>query len=198
MLFLGASCVLAHAQGTVYFYNFGLARVYEVDRLTPLSGPQFQAELLAGPSPSSLMPIATAGFLTGNEAGYFVPPVPAGVVKINSVNPQSPAWVQVDVWNTASGATFTEAKGSGLPNSWWQSSVFSVETGGGFQGPIAGYLTGLGTQPVYLNEIPEPSVLALGALGAVVVAACGRSPRHRFSGVDSSGSTANFKTCGKH
>jgi hypothetical protein len=34
----------------------------------------------------------------------------------------------VDVWSTATGATFDEARASGLANAWAQSSVFPVQT----------------------------------------------------------------------
>src|SRR5262249_19679074 len=136
LLLLALRTLAAHAQGTVAFANLAPgdvvnAPVYMSDRATRLSGPQFMAELLAGPSADALLPITATGFLTGNGAGYFN----ADVQAISSVAPGSAAWIQVDVWNTASGATFSEARISGLPDSWWQSSVFSVITGGGFQGP---------------------------------------------------------------
>lgn len=157
-----------YGQGTVAFANIGVglnAPVYQSDGVTPLSGPQFMAELLVGPSQSSLAHIASTGFLTGAGAGYFN----AYVETINSVPPLATAWIQVDIWNTSSGPTFDQAKASGLPNSWWQSSVFSVQTGGGFQGPLPAVLTGLGNSAVYLNGVPEPSGLALVGLGMAVV-----------------------------
>jgi len=61
-----ASSGAVHAQGTVWFSNLFRpdvdAPVYESDRVTRLSGPQFQAELLAGPSELSMTSIATTGF----------------------------------------------------------------------------------------------------------------------------------------
>jgi hypothetical protein len=159
--------LVVHAQGTVYFSNAsttGLvnAPVYESDGVTKCSGPQFMAELFAGPAANNLSSIATTGFFTGVDAGYF-----DGLgQQINSVAPRAVAWIQVDVWNTAAGATFAQAKTSGLPNSWWQSSVFTVITGGGFQGAPPVPLTGLGTSPVFLNSVPEPSALALVGLAA--------------------------------
>jgi len=170
-LLINASCVTAMAQGTVFFSNGAPggridAPVYMSDGVTPLSGPQFMADLLGGPSASNLASIAMTGFLTGAGAGYFN----GGTVSISSVAPGSTAWVQVDVWNTASGSTFTQAKASGLPNSWWQSSVFTVTTGGGTINPFPpGALAGLGTSRVYLNSVPEPCTLALAALGASMV-----------------------------
>jgi len=167
---IAGCCLTANAQGTVVFSNLQVgapnAPVYETDGVTKLSGPQFIAQLLAGPNANNLASIATTGFLTGNGAGYFV----GGVVAINSVPYGGTAWVQVHVWNTASGATFAQAQASGLPNSWWQSSIFTVQTGAPVPTPSPpGTLTGLGTLPVYLNSVPEPSTFGLAGLGAALV-----------------------------
>ena len=170
-------CSFAYAQGTVYFSNIDIpagvnAPVYESDGITKLSGSQFMAELLGGPSATSLASVATTSFLTGNGAGYFVGGV-GGLQAINTVSPGSMAWVAVEVWNMASGASFQQAKASGLPNSWWESPEFSLITGGyptgvGPAPPAA--LTGLGTSPVYLNgAVPEPSSFALVGLGAAIL-----------------------------
>ena len=159
--------------GTVDFANVssGLgpnAPVYESDGVTKLSGPQFMAELFAGPSANNLAGIAMIGFASGTQAGYFF----GGVQSINSVPGGGIAWVQVDVWNTANGASFPQAQASGLPDSWWQSSLFTVVTGNMFTGggptPPA-TLSGLGNSPVFLNSIPEPSVLAFACLGFATI-----------------------------
>jgi len=157
----------------MWFVNIGPvgsglnAPVYESDGVIKLSGSQYMAELLGGPSASSLGPVATTSFFTGNGAGYFngltqgIPGVPGG----------TEGWVEVLVWNTASGLTFDQAKASGLPNSWWQSSVFTVRTGITVVNPSAGgLLLGLGNSPVFLNgAVPEPSMFALAGLGAALV-----------------------------
>jgi hypothetical protein len=169
-----AASVTACAQGTVVFANFfGTydpdAAVYESDGVTPCVGPQFRAELFAGPSVSSMSSIAMVGFAGPSQAGYFFD----GVQTINSVAPGSTAWIQVDVWNTASGATFTAAKDSGLPNSWWQSAIFTVQIVSPPAFPTR--LTGLGESPVFLNSVPEPSIFAFAALGMALVAVRSRT-----------------------
>jgi hypothetical protein len=159
----------AYSQGTVNFSNVGSggsinAPVYESDGVTKLSGSQFTAELFAGPNANNLAAIAMIGFAGGTQAGYFF----GGVQSINSVAGGDTAWIQVDVWNTANGASFPQAQASGLPDSWWQSSLFTVVTGNLITGAgptPAAPLTGLGTSPVYLNSVPEPSTLALVGLG---------------------------------
>ena len=163
---------IAYSQGTLDFVNIGPtgsglnAPVYQSDGLTPLSGAQFMAELLAGPTANSLASIATTGFLEGAGAGYFN----GGPVFVNSVVPGSPAWVQINVWSGASGHSFAQAKASGSDNSWWQSSVFSVITGNPNVNPTPpALLTGLGNSPVYLNCRSRAVHVRLAALGAVVM-----------------------------
>ncbi len=166
--------VASRGQGTVNFVNIYPnsanpivnAPVYEADGATKCTGTQFVAELLGGPNASNLVSVATTGFGTGFAAGYFN----GGLQRINSVPPGWTAWVQVDVWNTASGPTFQLAQASGLPNSWWQSSVFPIMLGGAGVPPTpATILTGLGTSPVFLNgAVPEPSPLALCILAGML------------------------------
>ena len=189
-LFFGS---IAYGQGTVWFGNypyitaevFARAPVYLADGVTLLSGPQFSAQLLEGPDPNNLLSIATTGFLTGPQAGYF-----GSYLTINGVAPQTTAWVQVRVWNTGSGASFLQAEASGLPNSWWQSSTFSIVTG---DSRIPGILEGLGQSPVELNSVPvpEPSAAALVGLGAALMVGWRvlNKSRHRMSGT-----TINLKT----
>ena len=173
VVLLGVGLILKTlAQGTVEFSNIHTgaplnAPVYEADGITKLSGSQFIAELLAGPSATNLGSVATTPFRTGNGAGYFY----VQSVPVSTVPPGSFAWLQVDVWNVTSGSSFAQAQASGLSNSWWQSGVFSVITGGGGVNPFPpAVLTGLGTSPVFLNgaTVPEPSAVALGITAAVL------------------------------
>lgn len=176
------SVLQAYSQGTVWFNNLDVsgvpnAPVYESDGVTKLFGSQFMAQLFAGPSANSLAAIAMTGFASGAQAGYFF----GGEQTINSVAGGALAWVQVDVWNTASGASFSQAKASGISDSWWQSPLFNVQTGnalgnGGGPTPPAA-LGGLGTSPVFLNPVPEPSVLTLFCVGFTAIFV--RIRRHR-------------------
>jgi hypothetical protein len=156
-----------NAQGTIDFANYAGGRgvnapVYQSDGTTKLLGSQFLAELLVGPAADSLASIATTGFLPGNGAGYFN----GGTQTVNGMAPGSTAWVEVRVWNTLSGGSFLQARASGLPDSWWESAVFSVGLGGGTINPsLPAALTGLDNSPVYLNSVPEPSALGLIGLG---------------------------------
>lgn len=167
---VSSSCVL-HAQGTINFSNLAVgqgvnAPVYESDGVTKISGSQFMAQLLVGPTVDNLVSIATTGFLTGNGAGYFN----GGSASVPGMVDGSFAWVQVGIWNTASGITFAQAKASQLPNSWWESSIFSVILGGGTVNPkVPAALTGLDTSPIYLNAVPEPGTAALLGLGVAVL-----------------------------
>jgi PEP-CTERM motif len=180
---------VAFAQGTVNFQNIVCnalnAPDYLSDGTTKLAGPQFMAELLGGPTATSLSLIATTPFLTTNNgAGYYL----GGVQTINTVPPGGDAFIQVNVWNTATGMTFNQARVSGLANAWAQSSVFTVTTGNptipGLPATLLGltplslnaavpipllFTTTPGTSPVYLNGVPEPSTLALVGFAAALV-----------------------------
>ncbi len=155
--------LVTFAQGTVNFVNLnsgaGLnAPVFLGDGTTKVSGAGFTAELLAGPNAASLASVATTGFLTGGGAGYFQ----GGVVAIGSVAPGAIAFLQVRVFDTASGSfPFAQANIGGI---WGQSSIFSVATGGAGSPPSTpASLAGLTSFSVGVL-IPEPSTLALATL----------------------------------
>lgn len=168
---LAASTISAQAQAIVVFSNgngtpdwIPDAPVFLSDGVTKASGPQFMAALFAGPTANNLAFVASTGFLQGAEAGYF-----NGGDQSTTIAAGEIGWAQIDVWNTASGATFDQAKASGLPNSWWQSSVIWVGTFKDMNGnPVPSIITALGTSPVYLNSVPEPSALALLCCGLAV------------------------------
>ena len=149
---------VAFAQGTVNFANIGGgldAPVHLNDSTTELAGPQYVAGLLAGPNAGSLTLIATAPFVA---AGYFV----GGARTINSVEAGGIAFIQVDVWDTAIGATFDQARASGFGNAWAQSSVFSLQTGNPRSTPPTTPATLIGLEPMTLNAGPPmPAKLSI-------------------------------------
>ena len=154
----------AYAQGTVNFANIVIeggvrvvdAPVFNVDGTTRLSGAGFQAQLVAGPNAGSLAVIgAPTGFLTGGGAGYFS----GGPRTIDSVPPGNAAALQVQAWDTASGATYAAALTKNT------SAVLNLAATGGSGNPpsLPAKMTGL--QSFSLKTVPEPSTIALGALG---------------------------------
>lgn len=111
--------------GTVNFANrsgsFNVP-IFDVDGVTRVAGPNFRAQLYAGPTMGSLNPVGpSVGFTTN---GYFfggsriIPDVAAGQV----------AYVQVRVWDNLSGTNYDSALSAGGKAG--ASSVFSIVTGG--------------------------------------------------------------------
>ncbi|HEV2209257.1 MAG TPA: hypothetical protein VG167_10815 [Verrucomicrobiae bacterium] len=181
-------CLSAEAQGTVLFENyFGNPAtdpaVYFADGVTRVRGPNYVAGLMAGPSAGNLTLVATTPFSTDPAlAGFFL----GGVQAISSVSPGSPAWIQLQFWDstlngTTTGATFAQAQAyslGGIPNMWGVSSLFSVAYTGN---PLA-------TPPVnpsdfrtelngYMLLVPEPGPAAFLGLACVVAAAVRRAPK---------------------
>jgi hypothetical protein len=127
---LGVACLAGHSQVSVNFANAWsgyLAPDYLSDGKTKLGGPEFQAELMVGPSADNLAPIATASFDSGLLSGLFF----GGSASIYTVNCWGTAYMQLNVWNTNAGATFDAARASGLADAWGQSSIFTVIVYGG-------------------------------------------------------------------
>ena len=113
------------------------------------------AELQAGPTESSLALIATTPFFTN---GYYL----GGDQTIDSVQGGGIAFIQVDVWNTATGTTFDQAQASGFGNAWAQSSVFSVHTGNPLGTPPTPPRSLFGLTPLSLNAGPPmPAQLSI-------------------------------------
>ena len=167
------TCLRVHAQGTVSFKNLNSnpvinAPVILSDGVTKASGPQYMAALLAGQSANNLYPIATTPFLTGGAAGYFA----GGVQSIPFVPGGGIAFIQLEFWNATAFNTWQVAQASGLPNAWGQSFIFPVVTGDPNATPPAtpAFLTGLGTSPIFLTLIPEPSSFVLAGLGLAIFA----------------------------
>ena len=177
----------AYAQGTLNFANINgtavNAPIHLMDGTTKVTGSQYIAALLAGPSAGALAQIATSPFLTGGGAGYFT----GGSAAVPTVAGGGTAFIQVDVWDTTlggttTGATDAQAKAywlAGHGNVWGASSFnyatdsgtpFSVVTANpssnppGTPSPLVG-LTSFSLAP----PVPEPSTFALAGLGAAAL-----------------------------
>lgn len=163
-----AACALAvisaYAQGTVNFNNRVSgsldAPVYEMGGITKLAGPDAWAQLYAGPTADAMAAIGAAvPFRTGTGAGYWNP-APDSTRTIATVSAGTSAFVQVKAWKGASGSTWDSAVEKG------QSALFQVVTGGAGSPPsLPANLTSLQS----FSLVPEPSLLALGAIGAAAL-----------------------------
>lgn len=152
----------AYGQGTVQFNNRIVgtvdARVFMPDKTTGV-GADFTAQLYAGTSASSLTavtPVTTFRTSSAAAAGYVTPVD----VTIPGIAGGSTAFIQMKVWD---GASFASPK-----SAFGQSGVIPVVLGGGGVPPApAAALAGLAT--FNLTAVPEPSTIALGALGVAAL-----------------------------
>lgn len=176
-LLIACTTASAFAQGTVFFANrlssSIFAKVTMPDGTTGLSGTGYSAQLFAGPAgtaDNALSPVGTAlGFRTGAAAGAW-----SGVeVAIASVAPGVAARLQVRAWDNAGGAytSFGQAVAGGAMVG--SSAAFdSLPLGGGNPPTPAPNIVG-NTDPLNnmqpFSLVPEPSVIALGVLGALAL-----------------------------
>jgi len=125
-------------------------------------GPAYMAQLYAGASANSLAAVgAPLPFRTGAAAGYWT----ATAVSINSVDATGNAFVQVRAWATAAGATYETALASG--SGFGSSATLTIKPTVAPDVPPA--LVGLTSFFISGPVVPEPSILALGALGGLVL-----------------------------
>jgi len=159
-----AATIAAQAQGTVNFANrvpsSGIdAKVLGTDG-TALSGAGFMAQLYVGANASSLSAVGSpVPFRTGAAAGYI------SASTITTGIAPGAASAAVRAWDASTGASYEAATVKG------SSAVLSIVLGGAGSPPsLPGDLTGLtgfsltGSAPV--GNVPEPSTIALGVIGA--------------------------------
>jgi hypothetical protein len=172
LVLLFAAAPSAHPQGTVYFNNkvssAGInAPVYDgVMGGAKVEGTGYKAQLYAGPAGTTEDKLVAVGvavdFLTGVAAGY-VNVGTDGSRSIPGVTPGDNAVVQIRAWTAAAGATYEEALTSPLPGTKaGKSSTLTVQT------PPSALMTPanlVGLQSFVVVAVPEPTVLALSALG---------------------------------
>jgi hypothetical protein len=176
---LTAIGVGAYAQGTVVFSNRASFvggttaenAITKKEDGTRLSGTDWVAQLYwapgAGAAEGSLQAVGSpVPFATGGAAGFLAT---SPTVTLPGAAVGSTVTVQVRAWNVAAGATFEAASGNfALPGVVGKSALITVSGLGGPNPPgpdiLPANITGLrGFQVV---PVPEPSVIALGLVGA--------------------------------
>jgi hypothetical protein len=165
------AAVATYAQGTLGTLDFrnrggGIDAPVSLAGGAKLEGTAWLAQLYAGPVGGALAATGAAvPFRTGAGAGYW-DPAPDSTRTVTGVAAGDNADYQVKVWASELGTTFEAAQAAGK-DGWGESAKLAAKTGGGINvpGPLTG-LTAFTVTPV----IPEPSVLALGALGAGLLA----------------------------
>lgn len=152
----------AFAQGTVNFSTRAGAVnapvTYAKD--SSLVNGDFFGQLYAAAPGGTLAPVgAPVPFRSDAGRGYITA---GGTITIPGVAAGSSAQVKLVAWAAAVGATYDAAKAAGQ-GGFNESGVITINTGGGTLPPAA--LTGL--QGFAVSAIvPEPSIAALGLLGA--------------------------------
>jgi hypothetical protein len=160
--------VSAFAQGTVNFSN----RTGSIDApVTYASGARVigtgaeavWGQLMAAAPGGTLAAIGVpVPFREGAGAGYITG---GGAITVPGVAAGSPASIQMVAWHTSLGATYAEALAKGLGGV-GNSATFDVATGGvGTPPSLPSNLVGLTAFSVSAI-VPEPSIAALGLLGA--------------------------------
>jgi hypothetical protein len=165
--------VSALAQGTVNFANLGanLDAPFYLSYPTPLStanGPWW-AMLYAGAGdvPEELLSSAIVSGSPAEVGSPFPGYVLGGTRTIAGIPAGSPATLQVRVWRSDLGATWEEALTTSSPYI-GRSIPITVDLGGG------SVATPNMLNLVSFQIVPEPSVIALGALGIVSIFLCRR------------------------
>jgi hypothetical protein len=148
-----------------------------------LAGDDWRAELYGGVEPDSLSPLWSIHYLRREivpliAPGYFIST--DGSLSVLAAPPLGWAWLELKVWDVRLGPTYEEAAAKGL-GGYGQSPPFYAQGGD----PTAALptlpfpLVGLESFSV-LQVIPEPSTLALIALGGALgfgVGGCTRTRR---------------------
>lgn len=131
---------------------------------TALAGEPFVAQLWVGDSADSMTAVGTPIMFnsTGSDPGYFFGPSAGVAVPGYAAGASIPA-TQIRAWSTATGSDWASATIRG------ESNIFASPALASDQTPVPNLV---GLQSFQL--VPEPSTIALGALGAVALAFLGR------------------------
>jgi len=164
----------AYSQGTIAFNNRVIgtvdAPVFDVGGTVRISGTAFFAQLYAGATGTAEDALVAIGtpvtFRTGGAAGYVNPP--AGDITVPGVAVGGTARVQMRAWDATFGTYGAAIAGNGKAG---KSALFDVSGLGG-QGPSGPPATApnlAGLTSFSLEQVPEPSTIALGALGVAAL-----------------------------
>ena len=171
-----ALAVSAFGQGQINLNNRGLALVNDASG-KPLTGTSFVAQVWYGASastltssfaPSPFRASTTAYPGSWNPAATGAPGVPATLV---GFAPGSTVTLQVAVWDSAiagvgAAQALSRAAGTGLSETFtYAIPLDPIAVPGGMEGLKSFNLAASGGTPV----VPEPTTIALGALGAAAL-----------------------------
>jgi hypothetical protein len=160
-----AAAVGAQAQGTVLFNNHNTTAgvdqpVFDVGGATKVSDPNIVVALFLGDTQEG----ATAAFRStpAAAAGYWTSADPTRIIDGSAGG--STVTLTVRAWDSSKGATYAAAVAAG--GKYGQSDPFTITLGGANQppGPPADMVNFKS-----FNLVPEPSTIALGALGAAAL-----------------------------
>jgi len=143
----------AYAQGTLTFSTFAKTVSVNLGSGTSLAGSGYSVGLFLAGAAENAAPIITSTFFDGS--GWIVPPDNDAVIPGVGVN--GTASIEVRAWEAGKTYATTQIRGS--------SGAFSVGPLGGSNGASTPTVSpDLGNMPNF-TITPEPSTIALGALG---------------------------------
>jgi len=152
----------AFAQGTMLVSNNNQINSVKGGALGPASGTTFEEEIAVGTSASGPL-TEIAGSISPINQGFFFGPGSSGIITLPAADGAAGATVfyDVEVWDSSKFASYTAAKvGNGEVG---LSAVNSYATGG--SGTPPGAPPPLNFASFTTTVAPEPTTLALGALG---------------------------------
>jgi hypothetical protein len=170
----------AYAQGTFNFSNYAPGASPPInapifDALgAKLAGTAYLAQMYAGPSATELYAQSVpVPFRTGSGIGFIQTGADTTITLAGGAAGWraggSTVFVQVRAWAASLGTTYEAAVAKGQGQFGELAQALSVASGGGGTPPApATFLVGLTS--FSLAAVPEPSVIALGVLGAAVLA----------------------------
>jgi hypothetical protein len=160
-----------HAQGTVDFNNnrtfateTNVSRlVYDYPSGVPLVGTNYVAQLYYGVDPSSLTPVTTAP-ARFRAPGTLIPGTWVGGTRtLTGFSPGMTATLQVAIWDSSVGPTLDQVRAAG--GFWGLSAAFTYTIPAAGSPPTAYYIENFRS----FQMIPEPSIIGLGAIGALAL-----------------------------